>query len=215
MLLSSPSCPLCDASESKPFYRDRHRQYFRCGSCNLIHLPPAQHPSCEEERAEYDKHQNSPDDPNYRTFLGRLFTPLLQRLTPQSQGLDFGCGPGPTLSVMFEETGHSMSLYDPLYAPDVVVLARHYDFITATEVVEHLHEPGKELERLWTMLKPGGWLGIMTKLALDEDAFSRWHYKNDLTHVCFFSTETMSWLANKWQAEYELIGRDVVLFRKA
>ena len=118
------------------------------------------------------------------------------------------------LARMFEEAGHTMSLYDPLYVPDQAALRHQYDFITASEVVEHLHQPAVELERLWSTLKPGGWLGIMTKLALDREAFSKWHYKNDLTHVCFFSEETMEWLADQWGTSYELIGRDVVLFQK-
>ena len=39
---------------------------------------------------------------------------------------------------------------------------------TATEVVEHLRHPGKELDRLWSLLKPGGNLGIW--LAAQWDA---------------------------------------------
>lgn len=166
------------------------------------------------EQAEYDKHQNSPDDLGYRKFLSRLFTPLHTRLKPASHGLDFGCGPGPTLSLMFKEAGHRMSLYDPIYAPDTLTLKGPYDLITASEVVEHLHDPATELDRLWSILKPGGWLGIMTKLALDKDAFSRWHYKNDPTHVCFFSDQTMVWLAEQWQTKVLLIGNDVLLFQK-
>ncbi|MCK5688960.1 methyltransferase, partial [Myxococcota bacterium] len=57
-------------------------------------------------------------------------------------------------------------------------------------------------------------LGIMTKLAQNKDVFSRWHYKNDLTHIAFFSNETMRWLATEWDAEVEIIGKDVILFRK-
>ena len=115
---------------------------------------------------------------------------------------------------MFEEADHHVKLYDPFYARDDEVLKQDYDFITASEVVEHLHDPATELERLWSMLKPGGWLGIMTKLALDKEAFAKWHYKNDLTHVCFFSRETMEWLARRWGAEYVQVGADVCLFRK-
>jgi SAM-dependent methyltransferase len=210
-----PACPLCLASDNSTlFHTDRSRDYFRCGICNLVHVPPSQHPTRDDERAEYDKHQNSPGDTGYRTFLSRLFDPLNERLKPESYGLDFGCGPGPTLSVMFEEAGHQVEVYDPLYAPNDKTLAKEYDFITASEVIEHLHEPARELERLWSILRPGGWLGIMTKLALDEEAFSKWHYKNDLTHVCFFSEETMEWLSRKWDANYELIGKDVILFQK-
>ncbi len=208
-------CPLCaDTGGSSHFYSDRHRHYYRCPVCHLVHVPPSQFLSLEEERVEYDKHQNSPDDAGYRKFLGRLFTPLNSRLSPVSHGLDFGSGSGPTLSLMFEEEGHRMSLFDPYYAPDKHALCGQYDFITATEVVEHLHDPAAEFARLWSILKPGGWLGIMTKLALDRAAFSRWHYKNDPTHVCFFSSKTMDWLAEQWQAELCQIGNDVLLFKK-
>lgn len=214
MNATATPCPLCSASQSSHFHSDQKRDYFKCSNCALIHVPPAQHLSLAEESAEYDKHQNSPDDPGYRKFLERLFKPLDAILTPKSQGLDFGCGPGPTLSVMFEEVGHRVNLYDPLYAQHEDALTIPYDFITASEVIEHLHEPAKELERLWSILKPGGWLGVMTKLALDRGAFAKWHYKNDLTHVCFFSIETMEWLAKKWGAEYLQVGADVSLFRK-
>ena len=208
-------CPLCkNTIGSSYFYSDSQRDYYRCSNCNLIHVPPFQYLSREDELTEYDKHQNSQSDPGYRKFLNRLFLPLNTRLNPGSYGLDFGSGPGPTLSVMFEEEGHFMSLYDPFYAPDKSVLNNQCDFITASEVVEHLHNPAIELNLLWSILKPGGWLGLMTKLALDKEIFSKWHYKNDPTHVCFFSKETMEWMALKWKAEIFFIGNDVVLFQK-
>ena len=207
-------CPLCLEAEGEPFFEDR-RSYFRCPLCRLVFVPPHQLPSAETEKAEYDKHQNSPDDPGYRRFLGRLFEPLVALLEPGSRGLDFGSGPGPTLSVMFEEAGYRMAIYDPFYAPDPSAFARRYDFVTASEVVEHLHRPRAELERLWSRLRPGGILGIMTKRVLDREAFSRWHYKNDPTHVCFFSVETFEWLAQHWRAELTVCGADVVLLARS
>lgn len=215
LTLNSPCvCPLCESDGSIFFYRDSFRDYYRCLQCNLIHVPPSDYLTKEAEFSEYNKHQNSPEDKGYRKFLGRLFIPLSSRLVADSLGLDFGCGPGPTLSVMFEEAGYIMSLYDPFYAPDRSVLKEQYDFITASEVVEHFHSPAIELNLLWSILKPGGWLGVMTKLALDKEAFSTWHYKDDPTHVCFYSIETMNWLASKWKTEIQFIGTDVVLIQK-
>ena len=172
--------------------------------------------SCLRKRKNpvYDHHDNSVNDPSYRRFLGRLFVPLSQRLAPNSCGLDFGSGPGPTLSVMFEEAGHSMEIYDPLYAPEIKLLQRQYDFIAASEVVEHLHYPRQELDRLWSCLKPLGSLGIMTKRVIDQEAFSGWHYKRDPTHVCFFSKPTFRWLADHWRATFTAPGKDVVIFAK-
>ncbi len=207
------TCPLCRTSGGRHFYQDS-RDYYRCPICSLVFVPPHQFLSADEEKAVYDDHQNSAADPRYRRFLDRLFTPMSLCLAPNSFGLDFGSGPGPTLSVMFEEAGHRMEVYDPFYASDTKPLQQRYDFITASEVVEHLHFPRRELDRLWSCLKPGGWLGIMTKRVIDREAFSHWHYKDDLTHVGFTSIETFRWLAAHWQATMTVPANDVVLFGK-
>ena len=210
----SYSCPLCQKITTNEFYHDKRRNFLLCQDCQLVFVLPIQYLSEAEEKAAYDHHQNFPSDPAYRKFLSRLFDPLRNRLPPSSHGLDFGSGPGPTLSVMFEEIGHSVTVYDHFYAYHPPALEQQYDFITATEVVEHLHDPGTILTKLWSLLKPGGSLGLMTKLVRDQKAFAKWHYKNDLTHVCFFSRATFEWLANHWQADLEFFHNDVILFSK-
>jgi len=207
-------CTLCRTKDTEPFHKDNERDYYRCTECRLIFVDPEDFLSADEEKGRYDLHQNSPEDPEYRRFLNRLFDPLKDRISAGSQGLDFGSGPGPTLSVMFEESGYPMEIYDHFYAMKPEVLERKYDFITATEVLEHLHEPQIELEKLWKCLHPGGHLGIMTKLALDEERFSRWHYKSDPTHVSFFSKSTFEWLAKQWQADLTFEDKDVILLKK-
>ena len=197
------------------FFADKRREYLRCGDCWLVFVAPAFFLSSEAEKAEYDLHENGPDDPGYRRFLSRVFEPTMARIRPGSSGLDFGSGPGPTLSRMFEEAGHRMEIYDIFYADDRSVLEQDYDFITATEVVEHLHRPRATLDMLWGCLRLGGVLSIMTKRVRDRDAFANWHYKNDMTHVAFFSRETFEWLAARWEAELALIGSDVAILSKA
>lgn len=204
-------CPLCDGLETGPFHEDRRRPYLRCRVCALVFVPPAYYLARDAERAEYDLHRNRVDDSGYRTFLSRLALPLAARLAPGASGLDFGCGPAPALACMLREAGYSVALYDSFYLPDTGALRDSYDFICATEVVEHLHRPGVELARLWTLLKPGGWLGLMTKLVLDRSAFAGWHYKNDPTHVCFFSERTWQWWAQQQGASLQIIGADVIL----
>ncbi|MBC2714777.1 MAG: class I SAM-dependent methyltransferase [Desulfobacteraceae bacterium] len=212
--IKNPVCPLCKIPGSNVFFSDRHRDYFQCRTCCLIFVPPDQFLSADDEKAEYDLHENIPGDPAYRRFLNRLFTPIQERIQANSRGLDFGSGPGPTLSLMFEESGYLMEIYDKFYAKNSQALEKQYDFITATEVVEHLHNPEKTLARLWGCLKTSGWFGIMTKLAIGKKAFAQWHYKNDLTHVCFFSRRTFAWLAGRWQADLVLLDKDVILFNK-
>ena len=175
------------------------------------HVERARH---ESELAQYRLHRNHVDDPRYRAFLSRMLDALVQRLPPGARGLDFGCGPGPALAHMLREAGFPVALYDRFFAPHEDVFDASYDFITATEVVEHLHRPGRELERLWQMLPPQGWLGIMTKLVREPTEFARWHYKNDPTHVCFFSTATWRWWALQHGATLENIGADVILLQR-
>ncbi|SFC99101.1 Methyltransferase domain-containing protein [Thiohalospira halophila DSM 15071] len=208
------NCPLCGGVHLSLFGRDRRRSYWRCRACELVSVPPDQRPDPAEERAEYDRHENHPDDPGYRRFLGRLFEPLAERCPPPARGLDFGCGPGPALAAMGRERGYEMSLYDPLYADEASVLAADYDFITATEVVEHLHDPGRTLECLLRRLRPGGWLGLMTQLVINAERFATWRYKDDPTHVAFFSRQTLEWLARRHGLGFEAVARDAFLFRR-
>ena len=54
----------------------------------------------------------------------------------------------------------------------------------------------------------------MTKRAADREAFAQWHYKQDPTHVCFWSDTSLQWLANDLSADLEIIGSDVALLQK-
>ena len=208
------TCPLCGNDSPEQFHRDRRREYLRCGNCRLVFVPDEYRPGQAAERAEYELHENDPADPDYRRFLSRLAGPLAERLPDGARGLDFGCGPGPALAAMLEEQGYQVALYDPFFEPDAAVLEGEYDFITASEVVEHLFYPGEELERLWGLLKPGGLLGVMTKLVIDLDAFAGWHYKNDITHVCFYSRDTWRWWGRRLGVEPEFVGSDVILLQR-
>ncbi len=204
-------CPLCTSENLGSFFEDTKRIYLHCFYCNLVFVPRRYWLSTEDEKATYDLHENDAQDPGYRQFLSRLSTPLLEKLDSEQKGLDFGCGPGPTLSVLLEEQGHQVDLYDPIYYNDSSVFDKKYDFICATEVVEHLHDPNKIFTALFKMLRKGGWLGIMTKLVIDKSAFSQWHYIRDMTHICFYSRNTFEYLAQRFNAELEFVANDVIL----
>jgi hypothetical protein len=214
MIDPADRCPLCASTAIDSFSFDSNRTYMRCEICDLVFVPEKFYLPPAKEKAVYDMHQNDPGDVAYRSFLSRLFEPMMGRISTGSSGLDFGSGPGPTLSVMFEEQGCRMDLYDPYYAPDEAVFTRQYDFVTATEVVEHLYQPAKELDRLWSLIRLGGWLGIMTKRVDDTLLFSQWHYKNDPTHVVFFSERCFHWLAGRWETRCLFPLADVVLIQK-
>jgi hypothetical protein len=207
-------CPLCNSKNIADYHQDNARQYLKCDLCQLVFVGKENLLSIDEEKAVYDQHENSPHDANYREFLALLFEPLQKRIPPSAKGLDFGSGPGPTLSIMLEEAGHAVKIYDPIYAPDISVFDQSYDFITATEVAEHLHYPKQEFLRLWSCLKPGGTLGIMTQLAQGSDVFANWNYIRDPSHVCFYSQDTFEYLASRLNAKLEFTGKSVIFLQK-
>lgn len=196
------SCPLCHGKQNHLFFTSKPEQgarlYYRCQTCDLTHLPPSQRPSAAEEKAEYDLHENNSDDPRYRAHLAKLTTPLLADMPKGSCGLDFGCGPGPAISPMLQQDGMVMHNYDPFYAADNETLGRTYDFITCTEVAEHFHHPAKSFALIKKLLKPKGRLGVMTQFLLDDIDFNGWWYRQEMSHVAFYSPRTMEFIANRY-----------------
>ena len=211
---SHDDCPLCRTPGATLFHRDRRRDYYRCATCALVYVPRAWHLPPEEEKQRYDHHRNDPEDPGYRRFLARLVEPLAARLRPGMRGIDFGCGPGPTVSRMLAEQGFPMVDYDIFYARDVSLLEQRYDFLTCTEVVEHFAAPHREWDRFMSLVQGGGWLGIMTQLLTGEVDFEGWYYKNDETHVCFYSRETFHFLAQRHGLTPTFIGDSVILLQR-
>jgi len=210
----SIACPLCNADNCSPFHTSMKpsRDYHICSYCDLVFVDKRFHLCSKEERSIYDLHENNPNDKHYRSFLNKLAKPLSEKLLPQSLGLDFGCGPGPTLSLMLEELGHQVAIYDKFYADDPETLTRQYDFITSTEVIEHLDAPNNTLTLLFSLLNERGVIGVMTKLRPSKEEFGSWHYKNDPTHIAFYSDKTMRYIAERFAKNIIIIEPDVIIF---
>lgn len=213
-------CPLCHGEKTSHYLNidDGFRgnsDYFQCSECDLIFLDPARRLSPDAEKARYDLHQNSLDDPGYVDFLNRLVNPLCEMLSSGAKGFDFGCGPAPVLSVLMERKGYRMSFYDPFYAPDLDWRKQSWRFITCTEVLEHLFEPGSviaDLDR--TLAGPGSLIAVMTQLFSEEIDFKDWWYRKDPTHVCFYSRRSFNWIAGNFEYETVYPDKNVIFLIK-
>jgi hypothetical protein len=207
-------CPVCRATETQILDTIDGRDYWRCGACEATFVDPAQFLCRDAEYAVYLQHENDPADTRYRGFLSKLARPLLAKLQRPSLVLDYGCGPGPALAAMLGEAGHDARVYDPFFCPDRGALARSYDAITCTEVAEHFYRPAEEFDRLDAMLRPGGWLAVMTCFQTEDSRFADWHYRKDQTHVVFYREATFQMIAAQrgWQCEVPV--KDVALMRK-
>lgn len=215
MSLDDPTrCPVCHARSPHFFQTVDQHVYWRCDCCEATFLDPHLLPDPKEERAHYLNHDNRTDDPGYRKFLSKLAIPLLDRLSPGLDGLDYGCGPGPALAMMLEEAGHRMTLYDPIFVPDDEALEQTYDVITCTEVAEHFHHPFDDFDRLDGLLRPGGWLGLMTCFQTDDERFPTWHYRRDPTHVVFYRETTLFHIAGRRGWICTIPAKDIALMQK-
>ena len=195
------TCPLCgDAHAHRSIDGPDTRKYFQCPACSLIYVDPSCYPSAEQERSRYLLHNNSPDDPGYTSFLSQAITPARAFINSRMKCLDYGCGPMPTLSGMLKEEGIECDNYDPFFFPHGMN-AERYDAIFSTECFEHFFCPGIEIPRLLTVLKPGGYLVIMTACWDTTHDFSTWTYARDITHVSFYHRDTLRWIARHYQLD--------------
>jgi cyclopropane fatty-acyl-phospholipid synthase-like methyltransferase len=164
--------------------------------------------------SRYLNHRNDPQDLHYRNFLTPIKTAMLPYLKPGQNGLDFGSGPGPTLSVMFQEEGYKMETFDLFFNNDEQTLKHKYDFIVSTETVEHFDNPMKEFVLLSKLLKSKGTLGIMTSILYRHIKFSDWYYILDPTHVGFYSPETFEYIGNLFKYTLYTPTDNVYIFTK-
>ena len=187
------ACRLCGSLDlSQVVSANDHRQYMRCNNCFLIFVDASFHLTREQEINRYRQHNNGIDQPGYVGFLDRVVSPTQSFIKPGMVALDYGCGPTPTLCKLLEKERIACHNYDPLF--DFHHTLSSYDFIFATECLEHFYHPAKELKAISELLNPHGYLGIMTERWKDLDGFSTWYYKKDPTHVCFYHQHTFQYL---------------------
>ena len=207
-------CNICRSKDVESFLTSDHKIYWNCFYCGGKFLDKDYLLGDKNERQRYLEHNNKIDDPDYRSFLSRLAIPFKEKILPNSRGLGFGCGHGPALADMLKKDGFKVSLYDPFFYPDTNVLSLKYDFITCTETAEHFYNPFKEFNTLDKLLKPGGWLGIMTSFLTTDDMFENWYYRRDPTHVTFYAKKTFQVIASQRNWICEVQSKDIVFLQK-
>ena len=207
-------CSVCGSNEIRPFMLVGDKYYWTCNVCKARILSCKHWLSKEEEFKYYQTHQNISSDPAYQEFAAQLALPILDKLVPNSSGLDFGCGPDSALSAILRQHGHNMTLYDPFFFPAKKSLKKTYDFIVCSEAAEHFHQPAKEFKKFNSLLNENGWLGIMTNFQTENARFKNWHYRRDPTHVVFYRKKTFEVIGKQFRWTAYFPSRNVVIFQK-
>lgn len=206
-------CSLC-GSETILYSEIRDRIYYSCVECKGILL----HPSCflprEAEKERYQLHQNDVTDSGYQKFVFPITQSILKEYSKHHKGLDFGSGTNSATSYVLKKNEYDVALYDPFFNKNTNTLAVQYDYIICCEVMEHFYNPAKEFQLLDSVLKPKGNLYCKTKLYNPKIDFNSWWYKNDATHVFFYSSKTLMWIKNKFNFNFLSYSDDLIVFKK-
>lgn len=161
----------------------------------------------------YELHRNDLASPDYKNFVAPLAKAIQERVSAGSHGLDFGCGSAPIMAHILGEAGYQMQAFDPFFKPDYGALNRRYDFVVASEVVEHFYSPAVEFRNLKSLIKPGGVLGLMTLLIDEQTDFPNWYYRRDPTHVVFYTVDALHWIQRRFGYQrLEILDHRTVLF---
>lgn len=202
----SAECKICHGPTREIVYEKFGLRFHCCDGCGFISKDDGQKISSEAEYKIYQTHNNSIDAPHFvRYFKDFIDTAVLPYRSGGRQGFDFGSGPSPVLAKLLErDYAYTMDIYDLFYAPTKIYQGNQYDLVTCTEVVEHLADPVAYFALLRDLLRPDATLGVMTLFHPQDDArFLDWFYIRDLSHVSFYTPQTMRLLA-------EMVGLQVV-----
>jgi hypothetical protein len=211
MMNQNPKCRLCQ-TEMKHYSKTRGRDYYRCPHCDSIQLDEKQLLTPDNEKKRYDTHNNDVFDSGYQKFVSPITNYIFKHSKETNKGLDFGAGPGPVISKVLTDNHYQIKQYDPHYHPDIELLVSQYDYIVACEVVEHFNQPKKEFDLLIKITKNQGYWIFMTDIYDESIDFDKWYYKNDETHVIFYTKKTLEYLKKVYHFNHLEIDKRLIIF---
>lgn len=197
-------CVFCQNDLITPFISDE-KNYFRCEYCGGVFINPGLRLSFENEKDRYLLHNNSLSDVGYISYLDRFWSGFTSFLSESKLNkntffsiLDWGSGPEPCFANFLREKGCMVTIYDPFFSPELPKKGVLFDCITCIEVVEHFFDPILNFILISSYLKEGGFLAVSTHLLpSDKTAFDSWWYRQDSTHVSFYTEKSLQLLAER------------------
>ncbi len=203
------NCNICSSSTDIITDSKNNTEYHSCSNCDFIFLDPLKRIPPENEKERYLKHNNSIDNSGYVSMLEDFITACITPLSYKIENiLDFGCGPDPVLASLLTNKRYTVDTYDKYFFPAKTFQGKKYALITLVEVIEHLPDPLETITALRNQLKPEGLIAIMTLFRRTEDNFLNWWYRQDPTHISFFSHKTIRHLATILGMQCKIINKN-------
>lgn len=204
-------CLFCQSENLNRIIEDN----YRCLNCHVIFKSENIHLNPKEEEQRYQFHENDADDNHYFNFLIKLIQPIEGELAKIKSHLDFGSGKSSVFEKYFKDRGIESTCYDLYFFPNQESLNKQYDLVTCSEVVEHFNNPAIDWKTLVSTVKVNGILAIMTNFYLENNDYIKWWYKNDPTHVIFYTLESLNYIEQKYLLKLQYCDqKSIAIFRK-
>ena len=214
---SDVKCRVCKIP-SEEFYKDT-RTFYKCPVCYLIFTEEM---ADEKGSEEHYKKQWTEGNPDFWKQQVDVFMGVAERFITPAKILDFGSGSG-AITEELRSRGYDVTPLEPMehgYLRD-----QNYPYlfnlIVGLEVIEHIPNLWDELRELNDVLQPGGVMifsTAMTDKFIEHpqavEVFKGWWYKDDQTHVSFFSTDSVAMMAHKMGYESYVVGDQLFVLKK-
>ena len=209
-------CQLCNKKTQSFIDRKTNIKYYQCADCEYIYKSPEYHQDLSTQKERYNLHENDENDAGYQAYFKRFLAFILPLVAQPETALDFGCGRSSLLALLLEKEGISCDYFDPIYHPNTLDENKKYELIVSTEVFEHLHQPREVFESLLGRLEKGGFLALQTQFhPNDSEAFKKWYYHQDPTHIVFFTAQTFKVLCKEYGVGFiKDNGKNMLLIQK-
>lgn len=190
-------CKICSTITKEIEDIELKKTFRHCLHCELIFLDKNFYVTTENEKNQYDQHNNSLENEGYVKMFNDYLDFTLEGLHVKT-ALDFGSGPTPVLAELLKRRDLHVDYFDKFYQPQKVYEDKSYDLITSTEVFEHLENPKDILSILTKHLNPHGIISLMTLFHTNkQEDFLKWWYRRDPTHITFFTPKSIEFMASE------------------
>ena len=210
------NCHICNQATESFVHEKTDITYYHCKVCEYIFKSPKCYQDLDSQKERYNLHTNDEEDEGYKAYFQRFLDFALPLVGKPKTALDFGCGASSILSNMLDREGVDCDYYDPIYHPNTLNDSKKYELIVSTEVFEHLHQPRDVFESLLGRLEKGGFLALQTQFhPNDIEAFKKWYYHQDPTHIVFFTAQTFKVLCEEYGVGFvQDNGKNMLLIQK-
>lgn len=212
------NCRICD-TQSAIFFGDS-RTFYKCPVCGLIFTD--EFAGGEEAEKHYKGQWTNADADFWRGQVDGLLGVIGRYRNRVGKVLDFGSGSG-DITKEFQARGIDATPLEPMihgYLKDQSY--RHkFDVVVGVEVIEHLPNLLEELKVIDRFLSDDGimiFTTILTNTFIESanaaDVFKAWWYKDDRTHVSFFSNQSIAKLAEICGYGADVYGEQLFVLKK-